>query len=262
MDPTQLEQVILNLAINARDAMPLGGKLILRTEDIIFENDKRHQNVLIKSGSYIKLSVSDTGIGMKPEIQSHIFEPFFTTKEKGTGLGLATIYGIIKQGDGYITVDSFPEKGTTFEIFFPRQEMSIEKEEEIPRVEIKFTGSEKIMVIEDDELVRNLTVSFLENFGYKVTQASSSQIALQICVDKPNVFDLAIIDVVMPGISGKKLAERISESQKNIKVLFISGYTDEAIVQHGILDSSVHFLQKPFSAKTLAQKTRSILDDI
>jgi PAS domain S-box-containing protein len=262
IDPTQLEQVILNLAINARDAMQLGGKLFLRTENILVGKGERIQNVLIDKGNYVKFSVTDTGIGMNAEIQSHIFEPFFTTKEKGkgTGLGLSTIYGIVKQSRGYITVESAPQQGTCFNLFFPSQEEVVEEKHKKFVPESIISGTENILVVEDDEMVRELTVSFLDNFGYKVSQAANSNSALKLCKNAKNEFDLAIIDVIMPGIGGKQLAEMITDIQPQIKILFISGYTDDAIVQHGILDSSVEFLQKPFSAEILAKKIRKIFD--
>jgi len=263
IDPTQLEQVILNLAINARDAMPMGGKLTFRTENIVFKKDQRLRDVVITKGSYVKFSVTDTGIGMDSEIQSHIFEPFFTTKDrgKGTGLGLSTIYGIVKQSDSYITVDSVVNKGTCFTIYFPCQDSPVDESMIVKKRNLSLSGSEKIIVVEDDEMVRELTVSFLENYNYSVAQASNADEAIRKCHNKDKEFDLAIIDVVMPGMGGKDLADIILQKQPQIKILYISGYTDDAIVQHGILNSSVEFLQKPFSADQLAAKVRKIFDN-
>jgi CheY-like chemotaxis protein len=210
------------------------------------------------------LKVSDTGIGMDKETQSHIFEPFFTTKEKGkgTGLGLSTIYGIIKQCNGYILIDSAPGHGTTFQVIFPRTSEKVTRESIQQVAYDTLKGEENVIVIEDDDAVRELTESFLLHYGYKVLTASSGEEALNICQSFKNNIQLAVVDVVMPGISGKQLSDEILKIYPEIKILFISGYTDESIVQHGILDSQVEFLQKPFSVESLGKKVRQVLDSV
>ena len=262
IDPGQFEQVILNLAVNAKDAMPMGGKLTIETKNVNLDGDLSLRHIPIEPGSYIILKVSDTGVGMDKDTQSHIFEPFFTTKEKGkgTGLGLSTIYGIIKQCHGYVWVDSKPNKGTTFHVLFPRidEKVSEDTAQDVPYETVK--GMETIIVVEDDDAVRELTESFLRHYGYSVLTACSGKEALEICSTFDGRIDLAVIDVVMPGLSGKELSDEITKIFTDIKILFISGYTDESIVQHGILDSQVQFLQKPFSVESLGKKVRRVLD--
>jgi len=262
IDPGQIEQVIINLAVNARDAMPEGGKLIIETSNVFLDEQYSMMHQPINPGSYIMLAVRDTGIGMSPDIQAHIFEPFFTTKEKGkgTGLGLSTIYGIIKQCKGYIWVESALNKGSTFFIYFPRAHGPIENYIKEKADQESLKGSEIVLVVEDDHSVRQLTVSFLKKFGYRVYEAEDANHALKICTGCKSEIDLAVIDVVMPGISGKRLSDILKEQYPRIKVLYISGYTDDEIVHYGVLNSGVEFLQKPFNAENLGKKIRQILD--
>jgi PAS domain S-box-containing protein len=262
IDPVQIEQVILNLAVNAKDAMLTGGKLTIKTKNMILDEKFSRKHVPLKPGSYVMLSVTDNGIGMDKETQSHIFEPFYTTKQKGkgTGLGLSTIYGIVKQCDGYVWVSSELNKGTTFQIYFPRFAEKV-TEDEIRQIPYEtYKGGETILVVEDDDAVRELTESFLRHYGYKVLTANGGEEALKICKAYEELIHMAVIDVVMPGINGKQLSYMIYELFPDIRVLFISGYADESIVQHGILDSGVEFLHKPFSVESLGQKVREVLD--
>ncbi len=262
IDPGQIEQVIINLAVNARDAMPDGGKLIIETSNVILDEQYSKMHQPINPGSYIMLAVRDTGIGMSPDIQAHIFEPFFTTKEKGkgTGLGLSTIYGIIKQCKGYIWVESTVNQGSAFYIYFPRVHDTTEDyiKEQTDQESLK--GRETILVVEDDHAVRQLIVSFLKKFGYRVYEAEDANHALKICAGCKSEIDLSVIDVIMPGISGKMLSDKLKEQYPSIKVLYISGYTDAEIVHYGVLNSGVEFLQKPFDAENLGKKIRQILD--
>jgi CheY-like chemotaxis protein len=262
-DPGQIEQVIMNLTVNARDAMPGGGKLIIETRNVELDEGYARTRVGVKPGRYVMLSLSDTGVGMSPEVKEHIFEPFFTTKEKvkGTGLGLSTVYGIVKQSGGNIWFYSEPERGTTFKVYLPRVDEPIKEireravSEEIPR------GSETILAVEDEEEVRKLTVQILKGQGYTVLEASTGEEALKVA--KENSGDgigLLLTDVVMPGMSGPELARSLEPLLPKIKVLYMSGYTDNAIVHHGVLDEEANYIQKPFSLDSLARKVREILD--
>jgi len=263
-DRAQLEQVIMNLVVNARDAMPSGGQLTIETSNKFVDENFARFHRPQKAGPYIMLVVQDTGIGMSPEIQAHIFEPFFTTKEKGkgTGLGLSTLYGIVKQSNGFVWVESKPDRGATFRIFFPVHDQEDEEKPSVQIVALPLQGQETVLIVEDDNAVRELTRSFLEHFGYIVYTADSGEQALKLCREIRKKIDLAIIDVIMPGMSCKELSSAIGDYFPNVKVLFISGYTDEAISQHGVLEPNVAFLQKPFSIETLARKVRQVLDAI
>ncbi len=261
-DSGQIEQIILNLVVNSRDAMPEGGKLTVETANADLEENYVHNHVFVQPGPYVMLSVSDNGCGMDEETQSHIFEPFFTTKEKGqgTGLGLSTAYGIVKQSNGYIFVYSEPGQGTTFKIYLPRVEEAVEPSgsrgvpSETPQ------GSETVLVVENEDVVRGLACQILRGNCYTVLEAQDGKRALQICEDHDGPIHLLVTDVVMPGISGRRLADHLVSLYPKIKVLYTSGYTDDAIVRHGILEPETAFLQKPFTLDTLARKVREVLD--
>ncbi|HOL96288.1 MAG TPA: PAS domain S-box protein [bacterium] len=261
-DPTQIEQVIANLAINARDAMPHGGKLILETANRDLDESYTQHFVGLKPGSYVMLAVTDTGCGMDAETISHIFEPFFTTKTEsgGTGLGLSTVYGITKQNEGHIHVYSEPGKGSTFKIYFPRIEAESGETGILPREYTLPAGSETILIVEDEAPVRQLTVRILQGCGYRVLEAASCEEALATSRSLPEPIHLLLTDVVMPVMSGRRLAAQLALERPGLKVLYMSGYTDDAVVQHGILESETAFLQKPFTPAALAQKIRAVLD--
>jgi PAS domain S-box-containing protein len=261
-DPGQVEQVILNLAVNARDAMPQGGKLTIETHNVHADDEFTRKHPTIRCGDYVVLAISDTGIGMDAETQARIFEPFFTTKEqgKGTGLGCATVYGIVKQSDGNIWVDSEPGKGTTFKVYLPAVLHETPSEpEKAPAAELP-PGREKVLLTEDEEPVRRLTKTILEINGYQVFEAADGDEALAVHEKHQGEFDLVITDVVMPNMSGPELAESLEAISPGLKVLFLSGYTDDAIVRHGLLNEKVEFLQKPFTPDALLRKVREVLD--
>jgi two-component system, cell cycle sensor histidine kinase and response regulator CckA len=263
-DPAKIEQVILNLVVNARDAMPGGGKLTVETLNIDFDESYIKDHPVANPGPYIMLAISDNGVGMDAETQTRIFEPFFTTKAKGkgSGLGLATVYGIVKQSNGFIWVYSEPEKGSTFKVYFPRIEKD-RPETSIPQVQdSEYTGSETILVVEDEMAVRTLAIRILKERGYHVLEAPGGSEALRISKEYEGVIHMIVTDVIMPGMSGKAATAQIKIERPDIKVLYISGYTDNAIVHHGILDSNLAFLQKPFSVEGLARKVREVLDTV
>jgi PAS domain S-box-containing protein len=261
-DPSQIEQVILNLVVNARDAMPGGGKLILETANVELDEDYVRAHVAVTPGSYVRLSVSDTGVGMSPELKKRIFEPFFTTKEsgKGTGLGLSMVYGIVKQTGGNIWVYSEPGQGTVFKIYLPRVDEPVDRPDESFRFEEAPRGRESILLVEDEEAVRELAAEFLRNQGYAVVEASQGDEAFLVCGMHKGAIDLMVTDVVMPGMSGRELAGQLGSLRPGMKVLYMSGYTDDSIVRHGVLEKGVNFIQKPFSMVRLAQKVREVLD--
>jgi PAS domain S-box-containing protein len=262
-DPGQIEQVLLNLAVNARDAMPRGGKLTIETGHANLDEAYVKSHLTAKTGRYVMLAVSDTGTGMDAETQQHIFEPFFTTKEvgKGTGLGLATVYGIVKQSSGDIWVYSEPGKGTTFKIYLPIAEDAASPEAEPHTTDIP-QGQGTILLVEDEELVRNLAGEILRMKGYQVLTAANGVEALRVCNEYAGRIDLMVTDVVMPQMGGRELAERIRSVRPETKVLYMSGYTDDAIVRHGILDDHVSFIQKPFSPDLFALKVREVLEHL
>jgi PAS domain S-box-containing protein len=261
-DQSQIEQVILNLAVNARDAMPNGGRLRIHTANAELDGRFTRSHPGSRSGSYALLTVSDTGTGMDAATLTHIFEPFFTTKErgKGTGLGLATVYGIVKQSEGYIWVDSAPGKGTSFEIYLPRIEEQTPDQEGRTASGKTLRGSERILLVEDAEPLRKLAQNFLEGGGYHVLSAGSGEDALQIASRQGGTLDLLLTDVVMPGMNGRVLAEQLLLKHPEIKVLYISGYTDSFIADHGVLEPGTHLLHKPFGEEDLLLKVREILD--
>ncbi|MBI4469601.1 MAG: response regulator [Acidobacteria bacterium] len=262
-DPTQLEQVILNLAVNARDAMPQGGRLTIRTVPVeIGPSQASLLRIDAPPGPYMMLVVTDTGFGMDPETQSRIFEPFFTTKEhgKGTGLGLSMVYGIVQQSGGHIRVQSEPGRGTSFEIYLPRLQESADRLDVQGERRLPPSGTETILLVEDDDTVRSLIYEVLHGCGYKVLVSASGDLALNICQGYKGRIDLVISDVVMPGVGGPELVGRISLLRPNAKVLYVSGYTEEAMLHRGVLDSGFALLQKPFTPEKLARRVREVLD--
>jgi two-component system cell cycle sensor histidine kinase/response regulator CckA len=262
-DPGQVEQVIMNLAVNARDAMPDGGQLTIQTANVNLDAAYTHQHPGSRVGSYVMLRVTDTGTGIDPEIQAQIFEPFFTTKErdKGTGLGLATVYGVVKQSGGYIAVDSEKGKGASFSVYLPRVEQAVAALD--PGIEAPVTssrGSETILLVEDEESLRKLADMFLRDNGYQVLGAGDGAQALQVARQHAGPIHLLLTDVVMPGINGRVLAERLAPGQPGMKILYMSGYTDSFIAGHGVLEAGSHLLHKPFTEETLTRKVRELLD--
>ncbi len=264
VDPGQVEQVIINLALNARDAMPRGGKLTIETAKVDLDEAYVNGHVGVKPGRYVRIAVSDTGVGMTTEVREKIFEPFFTTKEKGkgTGLGLSTVYGIVKQSGGNIWVYSEPGKGATFKVYLPQVEEPLEEEKEkARRLERELPhGGETVLVAEDDGDVRSLVVQILKKQGYKVLDAANGEEAFTICEKHEGSIDLLVTDVVMPVMSGRELTDRLLLLHPKIKVLYMSGYTDDTVVRHGVLEEGVNFFQKPFSMEALVLKLREVLD--
>ncbi|HJX30568.1 MAG TPA: response regulator, partial [Thermodesulfobacteriota bacterium] len=261
VDPGQMEQVIVNLAVNAKDAMPKGGKLLLETANAELDEEYTRSHVGMIPGAYVLLSITDTGIGMTEEVREQIFDPFFTTKEKskGTGLGLSTVYGIVKQSGGDIYVYSEPGKGTTFKVYLPRVFEPPEDLKKATREEI-FLGKEMILIVEDDRMVRRLAVDILRRQGYRVLEATEGGEALVMCEKEKEAIDLILTDIVMPHMSGPEFIERLRQVRKDFKVLYMTGYTDEAIVRHGILEEGIELIHKPFTIQKLSRKVREVLD--
>jgi two-component system cell cycle sensor histidine kinase/response regulator CckA len=260
-DPGQVEQIIMNLAVNARDAMPGGGQLTIETMNAELDNADGHTHQWVEPGSYVMLAVSDTGCGMDKETQAHIFEPFFTTKEpgKGTGLGLATVYGIVKQSGGYIWVYSEQGKGTSFKIYLPRIEEAAERLEPLSTPNAALRGSETVLLVEDEEMVRALAQAILERYGYTVLAARNVQDALWFAQEGPTAIDLLLTDTIMPGMNGPELAQRVLAVRPAMKVLYMSGYTDKAFASTAAWEPGRAFLQKPFTPQTLGHKVREML---
>ena len=263
VDPGQIEQALINLAVNARDAMPRGGQLILETANVEFPQPQPYRHGTMPAGSYVMLTVTDTGHGMDMETQSHIFEPFFTTKQPGggTGLGLAQVYGIVKQSSGYIWVYSEPDMGTTFKAYFPAVQDAAAVDAETQRIsEASRRGSGTVLVVEDELALGELAREFLEGLGYTVLQANNGTDALRTSEQYREPIHVMVTDVVMPGLSGPEVATRLSEAHPETKVLYMSGYTDNAVVLQGVLDKNSPFLQKPFSLDTLAEKVHDLFE--
>jgi PAS domain S-box-containing protein len=262
VDPGQIEQVIMNLAVNARDAMLKGGKLTIEIANMVLDEEYACKHVAVKPGHYVMLSVSDTGIGMTPEVRERVFEPFFTTKEKGkgTGLGLSTVYGIVKQSGGNIWVYSEFGRGTTFKIYLPQVDEPLEELREKVEAKDLPRGVETVLIVEDDKEVRKIAARILENQGYKVLEASHGSEALSLCKEHRKPIHLMLADVVMPGLDGRELAERVKSLHPGMKVLYMSGYTDNAIIHHGVLEKGMNYIQKPFTLEGLARKIREVLD--
>jgi CheY-like chemotaxis protein len=263
VDPSQIEQVIINLAINARDAMPQGGQLTINTANVALDQTYAAEQGDVAPGKYVLLSISDTGMGMSAEVRARLFEPFFTTKEqgKGTGLGLATCYGIVKQSGGHIRVDSKPGHGTTFKIYLPQiQEPTAvhpkgDEPHDLPH------GRETVLLVEDEPSLRRLACLILRDLGYTVLEAADGREALRIAEERNGQgVDLVFTDVVMPQMGGKELADQIQAAHPETKVLFSSGYTEDTVVHHGVLDDGVAFLHKPYTRDVLARKVREVLD--
>ncbi|MGC2474660.1 MAG: PAS domain S-box protein [Candidatus Sulfotelmatobacter sp.] len=259
-DAGQLEQVLMNLVVNAKDAMPQGGKLTIQTQTVVVDERHRGGQQFIHAGNYVLLSVSDTGMGMDRETQSRIFEPFFTTKEKGkgTGLGLSTVYGIVKQTGGYVMVQSEVGRGTTFQIYLPRTEAAAEQHA-ISVPDTASGGSETILLVEDEESVRQLVRDTLVSKGYQVIEGENGESGIAAAVRHKGKIDLVITDVVMPGMGGREMVKQLAQSRPDAKVLYLSGYTEDAIVSDGSIESGTAFLQKPFTLQSLSRKVREVL---
>jgi hypothetical protein len=260
-DPGQLHQVLMNLAVNARDAMPGGGNLFVETENVNFDSVYPGRHPEIPRGRYVQVTVSDTGIGMGEDVMAHLFEPFFTTKKQGdgTGLGLATVYGIIKQSGGWIWAYSEPGHGTTFRILLPRVEEEVSREEVSGPDRESLRGTETILVVEDQDDLRKMAQVILESYGYRVLEAANAGEALLHSERYAGPIQLMLADVVMPGMTGPELADRLRALRPEMAVVFMSGYSETAITDRGILDVSDSYLTKPFSPEALAAKVRKVL---
>ena len=261
-DPNQIEQILLNLSINARDAMPKGGRLTIETSNVDLSEEFSHDHVSVPPGQYVMLAVSDNGCGMDAETQAHIFEPFFTTKEvgKGTGLGLATVYGIVKQSEGTIWQYSEVGRGTAFKIYLPRAEAPVKEVEVEADDRESLQGTETVLLVEDEEVVREMATEILRDAGYHVLEAKHGPEALILGRRHSGAIHLMLTDVVMPQMSGRDLAEQLTPLRRDMKVLYMSGYTDDAIVHHGVLEEGTAFIGKPFTPDALTRKVREVLD--
>ncbi len=262
-DANQIEQILLNLAVNARDAMPQGGKLTMETANVALDEKCALTHPDVEPGQYVMFSVADTGIGMDAATRSNIFDPFFTTKElgKGTGLGLSTVYGIVKQHKGHVSVSSEPGGGSVFKVYLPSLAQPVEPASEIAVAGGQRRGNETVLVVEDEEVVRSLACELLELLGYSVLQAAHPVEAIRLSQDYGDPIHLLLTDVVLPKMDGTRLFSAIKEFRPQIKVLYVSGYTRDSIVDHGVLKPGVHFLAKPFTLDSLASKVREILDE-
>jgi signal transduction histidine kinase len=259
IDPSQVGQVILNLAINARDAMPEGGILAIRTRAVELDDAYTRAHAEVSPGPYVLLEITDSGIGMDSETQSRVFDPYYTTKETGNGLGLATVYGIVRQSGGHIWLYSEVGLGTTFRIYFPPTDTELQR---APAVEpAVLSGNETILIVEDAPMVRLLVTEMLTSFGYTVLDAQNSTEAFEIVANHDGQIDLLLTDVVMPELNGRELADELLASRPGLKVLFTSGYPADTIVRNGIADAGIEFIQKPYLANELAQKIRSLLSE-
>jgi signal transduction histidine kinase len=262
VDTAQIEQVLVNLAVNARDAMPQGGRLAIETDNVEMDGTRAPPAATVPAGRYVLLQVSDSGVGIDALVQAHLFEPFFTTKPrgKGTGLGLATVYGIVRQSEGHVTVESTPGRGATFRIYLPRVEAPLDPTESPSPVAAPAAGTETILLAEDERLVRVLAQKVLERAGYRVLVATGGTEALALAEHHDGPIHLLLTDVVMPEMNGRELARRLAALRPGVRVLYMSGYADEAVAQHGVLDPGTAFLQKPFTPEGLAKKVRGVLD--
>ena len=261
-DPGQIEQVIMNLSVNARDAMPRGGQITLETRNITVDKAYAQEQPQVPLGDYVVLAASDTGIGMTQETKSHLFETFFTTKEKGkgTGLGLSTVHSIVKQSGGHIQVDSEIDVGTTFRIYLPRVEKAVKQTQSAKSGTGPLRGEETVLLVEDEDTVRTLARRALERYGYRALEASRPTEAQRLCQQHKDTISLLITDVVMPEMGGKELAEKLTHCHPEMRVLYISGYTDDALAQHGVRVPGLAFLEKPFTPLELVCKVRQVLD--
>jgi CheY-like chemotaxis protein len=262
-DPGQIEQVIMNLVVNARDALPDGGRILIETSNVDLDSAYTRDHTVVRPGPYVLLAVTDTGIGMTADTAAHIFEPFYTTKEsgRGTGLGLSTVYGIVKQSGGYIWVYSELGKGTTFKVYLPRVKDAVQAPAaaETPASTAR-KGHETILLVEDEPDVRELTQMVLSERGYRVIEALTPEDAERLAGNNGAEIHLLLTDVVMPGMSGRELAKRLTGRYPNLRVLYMSGYTYNVIAQDGTLEEGISFLQKPFTPQVLTQKVRESLD--
>ena len=262
VDPHQIEQILINLAVNARDAMPEGGKLTIETVSVIVDESQLNNKDEIKPGAYVLLAVKDTGCGMSPEIQEHLFEPFFTTKDKhkGTGLGLSMIYGIVQQNNGFIQVHSEVGVGTTFKVYLPTVDEDVEPEQKSKSADLP-KGAETILVVEDESLVRSLAQRVLERQGYAVLAVDHGNKAVALANDASIDIDLLLTDVILPDINGRKIYELIAALRPGLRVLYMSGHTEHTITENGILVEGTNFIQKPFSVPDLVRRVREILNE-
>lgn len=262
VDPGQLEQVVMNLVVNARDAMPQGGGLTLTTDNVRLDHDYATLHPGVIAGPYVKLSVTDTGQGMDAATRARVFEPFFTTKEqgKGTGLGLSTVWGIVSQSGGHVSVQSTAGQGTTFDVYFPSVGAEAEDKLVEPAAPASVSGSETVLVVEDEEQVRNLVCSVLRRSGYTVLEAQNGGEGLLVCEKYPSAVQLLLTDVIMPRMNGRELAERLLLVRPQMKVLFVSGYTENIMVENGVLSRDITLLSKPITPESLLRKVREVLD--
>ena len=265
-DPMQINQVLMNMVVNARDAMPGGGKLTIETANMELDNiyfqDRGVESAL--SGSYVMLAVTDNGTGMDEKTRSRVFDPFFTTKEKvgGTGMGLSTVYGIVKQNNGYVWVYSEPGKGTTFKVYFPKVAEDVTAGKEQAKVSDEISGSETVLIVEDNDALRKLAKNVLRKYGYEILEAENGEKALNVSETHEGPIHLLLTDVVMPRMSGTDLSEKLRSIRPETRVIYMSGYTADAIVRNGILRQNINFIEKPFSLESLAKKVRQVLDNI
>ena len=263
VDPGQVEQVIINLAVNARDAMPDGGTLIIETSNVAGSGEHVMSQAELPRGEYVMLVVGDTGTGMAEDVKGHVFEPFFTTKGvgQGTGLGLSTCYGIVSQSGGHMTVDSEPGRGTTFRIYLPRVHAELSPAPLYENADPPTGGDETVMLVEDDPSVRRVAGTVLRGLGYHVIEASNGREALRMAEEVPDDrINLLLTDVVMPGMGGAELAARLRKTHPETRMIYISGYTDDTIVRYGVMDGNSEFLNQPFLPDTLARRVRQVLD--
>jgi CheY-like chemotaxis protein len=259
-DPSQLEQVLINLVVNARDAMPTGGRLTIETANVVIRPGEACPD--LPTGLYALVKVGDTGMGMSKGVQEHIFEPFFTTKQsgQGSGLGLSTVFGIVKQSGGHIFIDSEPDQGSTFRIYFPSTRERPIRPLTPPTAPVASTGAETILLVEDEPAVRTFLARALRQMGYQVLDASNGGEALLIAEQHSGTIHLLLTDVIMPRVSGKQLAERLRRMRTDIRILYMSGYAEDIIAPHGVLEDGVAFIEKPLTAEALGRKIREVLE--